>query len=156
MGPAGCWVRKAIIVDPKIDVNDPRQVEALVRELEKRALQPPPRRLGPWGRGFTAGLLVGLLVGAALPKRAEAAGLGVTAYCDSGVMADGRWTHPGAAASNYYPFGEVLYVRGWGEVTVEDRSTPGATYVDIYMPDCGDAWQWGREYVEVYDEGSEY
>lgn len=72
----------------------------------------------------------------------------VTAYCQDGTMADGRLTHVGAAASNDWPFGTLLEVVGYGEVTVEDRIGSGSQ-LDIWMPSCAAAREFGRRWLEV-------
>lgn len=69
--------------------------------------------------------------------------LSVTAYCYTGSRnAAGHWPTASTAAANAYPLGTRLNVAGVGDVTVEDRSAPGATDVDIYLgdrPDCAAA-----------------
>lgn len=91
---------------------------------------------------------------APLPVRVLGHDLEVTAYCLSGVMADGQQVHAGAAASDLYPLGTHLEVSGFGEVTVEDRSAPGATDLDLWMPSCAAARQWGRRRVSVTEEAA--
>lgn len=73
----------------------------------------------------------------------------VTAYCLNGVMADGEHVHSGAAASDLYPLGTHLEVSGFGEVTIEDRTAPGATDVDLWMASCWQARQWGRRWIDI-------
>jgi 3D (Asp-Asp-Asp) domain-containing protein len=73
-----------------------------------------------------------------------------TAYCLSGVMADGTVVRAGSVASNQYPLGTVLEVtpapagrRRW---TVRDRIGWG-TELDFWLPTCGAARTWGRRLV---------
>ena len=57
----------------------------------------------------------------------------VTMYCYTGSRnAAGKWPTVGTAAANAYPLGTRLHVEGVGVVTVEDRSAPNATDVDVY------------------------
>ena len=72
----------------------------------------------------------------------------VSAYCDRGVMSDGQQTHAGVAAgASWIPLGSVVAVDGWGSVVIEDRGRPGLFSVDLWMPTCWQAWQWGRRFV---------
>ena len=80
--------------------------------------------------------------------------LTATAYCYTGSRnAAGDWPHAGTVAANGYPLGTRLLVRGYGVFTVEDRSAPGATELDIYMgdsPDCAArAAAFGRRLLHV-------
>jgi 3D (Asp-Asp-Asp) domain-containing protein len=75
--------------------------------------------------------------------------LSVTAYCDTGTMADGHRARWGAAAGNHWPFGTKLRVGGWFTVTVEDRIRHGSD-LDLAMPgNCPAALRWGRRAVTV-------
>lgn len=83
----------------------------------------------------------------------------VTAYCATGSRnAAGKWPTLGTAAANAYPLGTRLHVEGVGVVTVEDRSAPGATDVDIYLgdgPDCeAAAAAFGRRYLHVWQDAA--
>lgn len=80
--------------------------------------------------------------------------LTVTAYCYTGTRnAAGKWPAVGTAAANAFPLGTRLHVHGFGAVTVEDRSAPGATDVDLYLgsdPGCEQrAVAWGRRRLHV-------
>lgn len=67
-----------------------------------------------------------------------------TAYCDSGTMANGNQTHPGAAAMNGIRFGTKFRDVHTGEVfTVEDRIGHGSQF-DIWMSSCAAAIRHGR------------
>lgn len=69
----------------------------------------------------------------------------VTAYCSAGRMADGTWTHPGAAAAEYdVPMHSRLRVAGVGDLVVEDRGQPGLFAVDVFIPSCRAAIIFGR------------
>lgn len=75
-------------------------------------------------------------------------------YCETGSRnAAGYWPTVGTAAANAYPLGTRLWVEGVGVVTVEDRSAPGATDVDVYGgSDAGcesRAVAFGRRYLRV-------
>ena len=79
--------------------------------------------------------------------------LNSTAYCETGLMANGHHTHRGAVAANRWPLGTVLRVSdspyGPGLFTVEDRYGWG-TQLDFSMPgDCAGARAWGRRIVRV-------
>ena len=60
------------------------------------------------------------------------------------------------AASRKLPFGTKLYIRGYGVVTVEDRT--GEAYeneydgyvIDLYLADYDAACKWGSHDLEVY------
>ncbi len=75
-----------------------------------------------------------------------------TAYCLSGVMADGTGVRAGSVASNRYPLGTVLEVtpapagrRRW---IVRDRIGWG-TELDFWLPTCAAARTWGRRVVRL-------
>lgn len=75
----------------------------------------------------------------------------VTAYCLTGVMANGERVFDGAVAANRWPLGTRLRVVELGRTfTVADRSAPGATDVDVAMPGrCGEARRFGRQHLTV-------
>jgi 3D (Asp-Asp-Asp) domain-containing protein len=87
-----------------------------------------------------------------------------TAYdsCSSGsTMADGRTVHVGAVANNFLPLGTkirmsrgVPELNGRRDFVVEDRIGSGSQ-LDIWMPGCSKAIQFGRETVtfRVQEEG---
>lgn len=89
------------------------------------------------------------------PQPAEASSeyywYNVSAYCVSGTMADGNQTYSGAvAASSGLAFGSLLEIKGMGVYVVEDRG--GAItwrHLDIWMPRCGDAIAFGRQWLLV-------
>jgi len=91
---------------------------------------------------LTALCLVGLL----MPTPVRADDGSVSQYCDVGVMADGNWTHPGAAGGAWWlPFGSLVWLEGIGTVIIEDRGSY-PYLVDIWEPSCTHAWQFGRQY----------
>lgn len=76
-----------------------------------------------------------------------------TAYCETGLMANGQHTHIGAVAANRWPIGTRLRVSdspyGPGVFLVEDRYGWG-TQLDFATPgDCARARAWGRRSVRV-------
>lgn len=79
--------------------------------------------------------------------------LSSTAYCETGLMANGHRTYRGAVAGNAWPLGTRLHVSnspyGPGVFTVTDRIGHGSQ-LDFAIPgDCGAARQWGRRTVKV-------
>lgn len=75
-----------------------------------------------------------------------------TAYCDTGYTASGTWTKWGTVAATL-PFGTRVYVPGYGNGTVLDRGgAVGPGHVDLYMPNCGQADNWGvrREKIKIF------
>lgn len=71
----------------------------------------------------------------------------LTAFCDSGYMADGSYVHDGAVAAGWnIPFGSLVEIDGMGVFVVEDRGSaivPGR--LDVWMPTCGSANYFGRQ-----------
>lgn len=78
--------------------------------------------------------------------------LSVTAYswgCGaSGDMAHHGLPFVGAAASVDFPAGTVLWVPGWGRVTVWDTGVPSGG-LDLFMNSCPQADAWGRQQLWV-------
>lgn len=56
-----------------------------------------------------------------------------------------------AADTDYYPFGTVMYVPGWGWGIVEDRggAIKGPNRLDLFYRWHWQALRWGRQHVEV-------
>jgi 3D (Asp-Asp-Asp) domain-containing protein len=74
-----------------------------------------------------------------------------TAFCLSGMMADGTRVRAGSVASNRYPLGTVLAVHpspARGPFVVRDRIGWG-TELDFWTSSCGAARQWGRRVVRL-------
>ena len=75
-----------------------------------------------------------------------------TAYCLSGVMADGSYVRVGSVASNRYALGTKIRVRpsfyGRHRFIVRDRIGYG-TELDFWTGSCGAAISWGRRVVSV-------
>lgn len=75
-----------------------------------------------------------------------------TAYCLSGVMADGSYVRAGSVAHNGYALGTHITVRpafvGRHRFIVRDRIGWG-TQLDFWTPYCGTAFAWGRRTVRV-------
>ena len=97
-------------------------------------------------------LMLSLLpVGAARADGAPWQGMTITAYCDSGQMADGNWVHNGAVAGGWnLPFGSLVEISGMGVFMVEDRGSavqPG--HLDVWMGSCNSATYFGREWRSV-------
>lgn len=90
------------------------------------------------------------------PSRSGAAGggastqsLDVTAYCVAGQTAAGTSAAWGTAASPL-PLGTRVLVPGYGPATVLDRGPGvGPGQLDLFMPSCPAAQQWGRRSVAV-------
>lgn len=65
-----------------------------------------------------------------------------------GITASGTKAKPGtlAADTNYYPFGTVMYIPGYGWGKVEDRggAIKGPNRLDLFYSSKKDAYQWGR------------
>ena len=65
-----------------------------------------------------------------------------------GVTASGTRAKRGTAAADtdYYPFGTVLHVPGYGYATVEDRggAIKGPHRLDLWFPSEREAIKWGR------------
>lgn len=82
--------------------------------------------------------------------------LDITAYCETGSRtASGLWPHLGMAAGNRWPFGTVLHVAGYGDVTIQDRIGWGSD-LDLYFGDYPDCQQraatFGRRHLRVVVE----
>lgn len=67
----------------------------------------------------------------------------VTGYVITGTMANGNWTHSGAAAADWHQFppGTRIEVGGLGTVTVEDTgSAVGPNHLDIWVSSLDEAY----------------
>lgn len=77
---------------------------------------------------------------------------GSTAYCLNGTMSDGSQTRAGSVASNDYRLGTKLTISpsptGRRFFVVRDHIGYG-TKLDIWVPSCSQARQWGRRSVTV-------
>lgn len=66
-----------------------------------------------------------------------------------GVTASGTRARHGTAAADrdYYPFGTVLYVPGYGYARVEDTGgdIKGPHRIDLWFPSEREAFRWGRQ-----------
>lgn len=87
----------------------------------------------------------------AQPSRAQEVHT-VTAYCLQGVMRDGSYTRSGSVAADprIHALGSTIAIEGLGEFIVRD--TGGGVlgnHVDVWMPSCSDAVQFGRQYLVV-------
>ncbi len=72
-----------------------------------------------------------------------------TAYCQAGVTASGAYTSYGTVAATL-PFGTRLYIPGYGNGDVLDRGgAVGPGHVDLFMPDCNQAIDWGVRYEKI-------
>jgi hypothetical protein len=56
-----------------------------------------------------------------------------------------------AADTDYYPFGTLMYVPGWGWGQVGDRggAIKGPQRIDIFFSGHGETKQWGRQQLNV-------
>lgn len=75
----------------------------------------------------------------------------VTAYCDSGVTASGKWTRVGhCAAPADIPLGSTVYIPALNRsFLVTDRTAKRfrSSTVDIFMPSRGACLKFGRKYL---------
>lgn len=79
----------------------------------------------------------------------------ITAYTWTGnPCANGEYPYEGVCAVNGLPFGTVIYVDGWGYLTVADRGGMDGWYdVDIYLDSEAACWEYGRRAKEVWIVG---
>lgn len=79
----------------------------------------------------------------------------ITAYTWTGNRcANGEYPYEGVCAVNGLPFGTVIYVDGWGYLTVADRGGMDGWYdVDIYLDSEAACWEYGRRAREVWIVG---
>jgi len=79
----------------------------------------------------------------------------ITAYTWTGnPCANGEYPYEGLCAVNGLPFGTVIYVDGWGYLTVADRGGMAGWYdVDIYLDSEAACWEYGRRAREVWVVG---
>jgi 3D (Asp-Asp-Asp) domain-containing protein len=79
----------------------------------------------------------------------------ITAYTWTGnPCANGEYHYEGLCAVNGLPFGTVIYVDGWGYLTVADRGGMAGWYdVDIYLDSEAACWEYGRRTMEVWIVG---
>ena len=63
-------------------------------------------------------------------------------------MANGQWPRRGVAASNMFPLGTRLFVRGIGVLTVLDR-IGCCSQLDVYLPTEAMCREFGRRQVHV-------
>ncbi len=75
------------------------------------------------------------------PMKGKPKAVGITA---SGVRAKYGTI---AADTNYYPFGTIMYVPGYGYGVVEDRGgdIKGKHRIDLWFPNESRAFKWGRQ-----------
>ena len=70
-----------------------------------------------------------------------------------GITANGAKAQMGTLAADtaHYPFGTVMYIKGYGYGIVEDRggAIKGPNKLDLWFPSERRALQWGRQKVEV-------
>ena len=69
-----------------------------------------------------------------------------------GLTASGRMARPGtiAADTRKYPFGTVMFVKGYGYGRVEDRGgSIKGDRIDLYFNSHRQALEWGRKKVRV-------
>ena len=90
-----------------------------------------------------------------LTARTGGGTLSSTAYCETGLMANGQRAYRGAVAANHVPLGTRLHVSdspyGPGWFTVADRYGHG-TQLDFAMPgDCTGARAWGRRAIKILE-----
>ncbi len=70
-----------------------------------------------------------------------------------GITASGTKARPGtiAADTDYYPFGTIMYVPGYGYGRVEDRggAIKGPNRLDVFFKRRSRALEWGRQHLRV-------
>lgn len=75
-----------------------------------------------------------------------------TAYCLSGVMADGSYARAGSVANNHLSLGTAIEVTASPtqsrSFVVRDRIGWG-TQLDFWVPSCAQALLWGRRVVQL-------
>lgn len=75
---------------------------------------------------------------------------GATAYCQTGIMANGQQTEPGDIANNQMALGTRIETKhsvfGRRFFTVTDRIGFGSL-MDFYTPSCEEADQFGRRNI---------
>lgn len=78
----------------------------------------------------------------------------VTAYASTGNMtASGTWPEVGRTlATNYLPFGSLVYVSGHGIWRVEDRGPAylGSEWCDLFLGDTNACIAWGDQRLDIY------
>lgn len=76
----------------------------------------------------------------------------ITAYEWTGdPCANGRYPSEGyTVACNSLPLGTRIYIDGVGERVVEDRGGGGSDWIDLYLGDPDDCWNWGVKYRDVW------
>lgn len=77
----------------------------------------------------------------------------ITFYCLPGIMSNGRKVHHGAIAADIsiFDLGTALEIEDMGIFVVEDRFAWDARQyrLDVWVPDCDDAWYKGVRYLNV-------
>lgn len=74
-----------------------------------------------------------------------------TAYCLPGITASGRPVSHGVIAGGFgFKLGERLEVPGYGTRTVLDRGLLAWDQIDVWMPSCRDAINFGRKRILVW------
>ena len=78
-------------------------------------------------------------------------GVELTAYTHTGsVMANGEYPYIGAAASNDYPLGTIVYIDG-NSYKVADRMADGVHgVIDIFVDSYDEAVNFGKRYTTIY------
>jgi 3D (Asp-Asp-Asp) domain-containing protein len=69
-----------------------------------------------------------------------------------GITASGTRVHWGtiAADTNFYPFGTIMHIPGYGWGRVEDiGGAIKGSHIDLYFPSHKKALTWGRKWQEV-------
>lgn len=70
-----------------------------------------------------------------------------TGYTYTGnPCASGTMPYVGCCASNYFDIGTVLYVEGWGYLTVEDRTGVSSDVIDIFFDTYDECINFGRQF----------
>ena len=76
----------------------------------------------------------------------------LTFYTEQGPMADGTWTHDGAAACGAdFPMGSVLELPDGSIVVCEDTGYLARNQVDVWRASLAEGWDWTHSWGDYGD-----
>lgn len=77
----------------------------------------------------------------------------ITAYCLSGIMANGEKVHQGAVACpRFIPLGTKICINNKSYTCHDRLSKKYDNRFDIWMPSCQDTIKFGKQKLRVYYE----